>query len=419
MNQFFHPLKLSLRISTFGLGVLALLVLYSGISLYTDVKDVAAAQPKTEWSIFFFERSTQELTRVNLDGTVQTYDLGENATNFPGYHIAVAPDGSFAAYCLFTKINEDTDAETWAGKIIIRDLESGPDRFEIDLGVSGDCRLTSQSFSDDGSLLGIGLIGPYLDPNMTQSIPFDNWRIPIIDTTTGNILHELKPDSGITFDGEDLFGVNSGFMPGILSVGENEVLFAKLAWETDGDLPSDAGRWNWKNATLTYEPNLGGGTLIPSTGELIWVATDESRPLAGIVGPFPTRNVMGVRNADGEEQILFTTGDYGILKTTVINGGREIAIELVGYMEQRERRWIALDREGNIRDLPHQSVSRIYGTSNGYVYVTGLVDGRASLIAYEDGDEHLLWEFDEFFKPVVGITPMSIAEELSPFVGIE
>lgn len=418
MHQYLTSLNQSLRIAVIGLGTFLLVI--TAISLHINQKEVAtAAQPDDEWSITFWDVATHELTRVDIDGTTQSYDLGENVAEAFEREFAVAADGSLAAYCVVPTVDDSGESVIPNVTLYIYDLTSESTRFEIDLGVSDGCRLGQYSFSADGAMLGVGLISPH------HNVSPINWRLPIVDTATGNIVRELTANDDIALNREDLFGESSYFMPEMRNLSSNEAVFVRIPWRTDSGGSADAVRWNWEEDTLTHEPNLGAGTLISTTGELIWTDVDETRPLAVPAAPIPKRNVIRVRDADGEERTVFFVGDQVIVNAIIINGGREIAMELYdGYREddpRQESHWVALDRAGNIRELPHEAEGyvRIYGTSNGYVYISSIVDGVALMIAYENGEERLLWELGDSFKPVVGITPMTIAEDLSPFVGIE
>jgi hypothetical protein len=398
-----------------GLAVLMLSIL-----TVTILNPDSVAAQDDGWSLYFLNPDTYELTQVNSDATTQTYDLGPQADAMFERQFAVSADGSLAAYCIMEMVEIHTDDEVPFMTLIIYDMKTQQNRFEIDLGESDGCLIRASAFSEDAGLLGVGLISPRYDATEWT------WRVPIIDTENGDILHDIRSDDTLVMENRDLFHEIAYFMPEIHELSENEVVFRQLSWRTEGGYSMEAVRWNWEDDTLTAEPNLNNGIWIEVTGELIWVERDDSLPLADPQAPIAQRNVVRVRRDNGDEATLFFSGNQVVQQVMLINGGRELLIRTyVGYdadnPRQQESHMIVLDRSGNLRELDFEGEGfvRILNAPNGYITIANTADDVVSIIAHENGEAQVLWETDDTFRMVVGQSPIPMAEGLEPFVALE
>lgn len=400
-------------------GSLAVLIAMAGIQISSPKS--AEGQDDGGWWYLLLNVETYELTRVNGDATVQSYDLGPQADDMFERQFAVSPDVSLATYCTLTMVEIHDDDEVPFMTLVIYDLETEATRFEVDLGPSDGCYITNASFSDDGDLLGVGLISPHYDSD------YPAWRLPIVDTETGEIVQEIDGDDALVADNSELFGEFNYFMPAVGELTETEVVFRQVLWRTEGGYLNEAVRWNWGENTLMAEPDRNNGIWIEETGELIWVERDDSLPLADPQAPIGRRNVVRVRGADGETRTLFFTGEQVVQTAMLINSGRELLIRTYdGYDEEnpapQESHWLVLDREGNLRELEIESEGgfvRVLNAPNGFVTIANTSEDVVSIIAHENGEERVLWETDDTFRMLVGQSRMPIAEGLEPFAAVD
>src|SRR5215213_427470 len=95
----------------------------------------AAAQP-SDWSVYLFESTSQQLTRVYGDGTQQTYDLGLVADSYVGQSaIDFGPDGNRVGYCVSANTPDGARAT-----LIVRDITNASTQaVNLDLGIAQGC----------------------------------------------------------------------------------------------------------------------------------------------------------------------------------------------------------------------------------------------------------------------------------------
>ncbi len=417
------------RLTLFGvflIGILGL-VLFSLILSTSYDHQPSTAHADDQWSVFLLNQDPIELVRVDADGTSTTYDLGITDMGTFGGQLAVAPNGTEAAYCS-TSVTEDGTLPVV--HLIIRDLENNSTRIDTEIGNSDGCRISSQSYSADSSVLAVGLINPAFEPVDTA------WRLLIIDTATGEIAHELNADDGVVVDNAETVGLYPSFMPEPRLVMGNEIIFTQIPWRSDGLPTGDGVRWNWMANTLTVAPHWGNYTAdwVNETGDLVWAGLDAARPAAEPGGPLPQSNVAQVMDANTNTLPIYYTGDYVVIDTVFINSGREIAVYMLEGFDpdnppqgNQPTHWIAIDRSGNVRDLHRdlRNFSQMVNAPDGYALLNiqnpamGESNFNSTLTLHHNGQEEVLWQADRGFWMIVGGSKVAAADDLIPFNDVE
>jgi hypothetical protein len=408
------------------IGILGLVLFFIMLSNANE-GDLPTASADGEWSVYLLNQDPVELVQVSHDGTVRAFDLGVRDIGTFGGQIAVAADGSEAAYCQTAVANDGAVDAYPVVKLIIRDFETNSTRVETEIGSSDGCRINSQSYSADHALLAVGLINPSTTPEDTF------WRLLIIDTSTGQIVHELNSESAIAVANGQSVGLSNYFMPEPRLVSDNEIIFTQIAWRSDGLPVGDGVRWNWVDNTLTRAANWGNHTVdsIMETGELVWAGYDIARPAADPGGPIPQSNVVYVKDASGTVIPVFYTEDYVIIDTLFINNGQEIAVFMLEGFDpenppqgNQPTQWVAVDRAGNVRTLHADllNFSQMTGAPDGYALLTmvnptdGSVNPTSTLTRYHNGDESTLWTTDHGYWMAVGQSSVTAADGMAAFV---
>ncbi len=344
----------------------------------------AAAQPG--WSLYLLNSSTQQIVRVYLDGTQQTYDLGVPGGAYLGTNeIDFTSDGGRAAYCLMGDGGQAT--------LTVRDLAAQSTLASADLGSAQGCWVT---YSDDNSQIAVGLMRHYPgDPGADPNLP--TWQLLILDAATGNQLHELNPN-----DGAAAFDPSRAIMPEVRYFANNQIVFAGLPWGTEGFPSSPAYLWR-----------LGDGIIQPidrwwrwgldslnQTGELVWVELDPSLPAADPGGPVPQANVVKLADKSGQERTIYADPNWVLLDAKFIDNGRQLAINALqaasGNPGAQATRWLGLDRSGNVSELATTAgFSEVAAAPDGYVILWASDASASPLLAldYHSGRETTrLWQ---------------------------
>jgi hypothetical protein len=321
----------------------------------------AAAQPN--WSLVLFDSVSQGLLRVSLDGTHTPIDLGLPAGSIINQQsVDFSADASHVAYCATTNQTDGAHAALYA-----REVSGSAPLFNADLGKSDGCWI---KYSRDGSQIAAGVVHHYAgDPNADPNVPA--WELLVFDAISGQQLHEMNP----TKQPASLDATRT-IMPEVRYFAGDLIVFAGLAWGTEGSPVSPAYLWQTSSDALQPVDRWwrSGWDTLAFTGELTWVELNPDLPAAEPGGPVPQANVVHLASDSGDEISIYKESDWVILDTKFIDDGRQLAInELQGYSAGSDpgsqlNRWIALNRDGTVTQL---------ATTLGFSQVVSAPDGYA------------------------------------------
>ena len=392
--------------------------------LCISILAVMPAQAQDNWFTVLYNSMTKTFLRVSVDGTQETFSLDLPEDAFIGAReMAFSPDGSRVAFCLIDYSENNQNPTT----LYVRDLTSGTNIIEKDLGTSIGCRVVG---NEDSSQLSVGLIR-YYESDPAADTSQSAWELPVIDATTGETLHSLNTDSPAAAALEYPYG--ESFLPYVLHFSDNEVIFGEVPYGTE--FPPDFPTHAWQLEGDTLEPTKGWGfpfsAHLESTGEVAWLAQDPNLPAGQPFGPVPSNNIVNVTDANDETRVVYHSPDWILTGVEFMNGGAQLLLQLSEPLDMSDpnqtpsTRWIALDRQGNKTDL---------FTSEGFASLSIAPDGyllfsttSASLPATytleyhgEGGIETLLTLESEQYGAweVAYVTPQEPAEDLPPFTEI-
>jgi hypothetical protein len=105
------------------------------------------------WSIYLYNGNTGELVRVFTDGTQQAYTLSLPVNGFiSSRDMAFSDDGSRVAYCVISYPTDGGDQPVQPdATLVVRDLASGANLLERDLGNAIGCATGQAGLSADMS----------------------------------------------------------------------------------------------------------------------------------------------------------------------------------------------------------------------------------------------------------------------------
>lgn len=345
----------------------------------------AAAQD--DWSAYLFNGVSQQLMRVRLDGSTETYDLGIPEGSFIGAQsMDFSADGSRIAYCVPVY---DTRGST--ATLYIRNLASTDAPLTVDLGQGDGCWVT---YSDDNAQIAVGRVHYYAgDPNADTNVP--PWQLLVLDAATGNQLHQMDAEKAIPsgFDPEP-----RTFMPDVRYFNDNQLIFAAIPWGTDAPPIRPAYLWQLSTDSLQAIDRWwrSGVTSLSASGELVWLDLDAAVPAAEPGGPVPQANEVRLADKSGAETVIYTNSDWVILDTAFIDNGAQLAIgELQAAAAGADpgsqfTRWLALDRSGKVTELASSlGFSEIAPAPNGYLLLSANSTDMTPLVTldYFDGTQ--------------------------------
>ena len=394
-----------------GMMLAAVIVLVLGMAF------PAAAQ--SDWSLYLFNGVTQQVLRIYLDGTQQTYDLGIPEGNFIGQRgLDFASDGNRVAYCV--PINEPNGAHSY---LYIKQIDAAEPSVTVDLGMGDGCWV---NYSDDNSQVAVGVVHYY--PGMEgvdTSVP--PWQLLVFDATSGQQLYEMNADKAAPagFPAEP-----RAYMPDVRYFAGSQLIFAPRMWGTEGFPSEPAFFWHLDSDTIGPVDRWWqwGIDSLPATGELVWLELDPNLAAASPGGPMPQANTVRLANQYEEERVIYANPDWVLTETRFIDNGRQLAIGELEAMNpdeppiNQQTRWMALDRTGAVSELAGGlGFSQIAAAPDGYVLLSASDNSATPLMTleYRSGRETItLWQQQE----TGGITwqllwsaPTPTADGLQPF----
>lgn len=353
------------------------------------------------WSFYVLNQQDNTLLRIYEDGEIEELDLGLQEGQFVATRIAVYPNENLAAFC--SVIPNGADAPVSAFQV--RDLTANTDRINIPLE-SGECNVSSHSFSTNGSSVAYGTI---------QGV--GEWKLTVLDTTSGEVLHELTE---LPVD-QDYY-----VMPDPLVFPGNTITFAMVMWGTERGPSSPAFIWNLETGDVEQDDAFGNFKVdyLSATGELAWVDQDEDRPAAEPGGPIPMSNVVRVRDADVTD--VYYNEEEVITGVRFIDNGQALAISLLSPFDmdnpgEQTTRWVRVDRQGNVTEIASNQGGFIdvLPFRNGFAILNWTLQEGASLRTVVGGETNQLWATEGnalwmFVGPYDGLLSATDAEPFAP-----
>lgn len=361
-----------------------------------------------DWFAYLYNSTSNELVRVYLDGTQQTFNLSSDHPSPPQiWNMAVSPDGKLLAYCE-TASNDITVAST--AHLIIRDIEKERNVTDVSLGKANGCRVSPSSFNNTGSMIAVNLVyGVALETE---------WEIRLLNVLDGTV-QQIINSTAVNELGRPVW-------TDIRLFTVDEILFDFNAWSVV-DRPVQPGYlWSLRDNQYLPQDTIWNDVLI-STGERLLVTqSDEFIPPDQSSGPM--RPFQVIVEQEGQKTILIQTIDTLPQNAIFINGGREIAIRNY-QVETAGNQWDILNRAGQLFSIPANTNSSVKPAPDGFIlFQESIEPGRAIAelryfrsqdIFATDPDElgTILWELDpaEDRWSLLWSMPVPSAEDLAPF----
>lgn len=328
------------------------------------------------WSAWLYNSDTGELIHVFPDGAPATSQMLPlpSGTSTPPWSLTISREGAYLAACYVDDANNTT--------VRVYDLYQNNFLSSYNAGQVQGCVLSYYAFSEDSGQLAVGLLNHY--PGMNDPRPV--WQLVVLDTFSGNVLHELNPNSpAMTATGYDssgqvpvvsTFQVATATYPGLIS-------WRPVRWGTEGMCEYPSFVWNLTDNTVYPGGNAGKSQvdyLIPNS-EAIWVETNDAYPKTTPMGPGCEHNMVMYSNKAGANYSLFTNGML-VSGTEFVDDGRRIAFRTDPGSGQGQ--WWTMDRAGVVTPLPADiQAYQVWGTLDGYVFLNqNQPDGGAPEVRY-------------------------------------
>ncbi len=362
------------------------------------------AQEMPVWSAWI--ENNQTYTRVYSDGQQRTIalNLPENYVQHGYPH----PSNNGDLFALCAQVGNQFHA-------LIYDTIAEATIYDYPLGTTQSCHTM---LDETNTRIAVVLMDDTMDFGRQL------WRMQIIDTSTSQIVTQIAAgdyDAGAEFW---LIG------PALETFAGDSVTFTAASELGDG--PSTR-TFQW---LLTDNLIEGVGaiasyyvTVLPSTGESIWSASDHDLPEVYIGGLGPNENVIQTYGSDGTPINIFHSPYKVVLGSEFIDDGRKIAISI---SDLGDSHWVYIDREGQQFPLPFEfvdnyiSVRGPIGTSDGFILLTASNDNYQRIVHYRFiGDQWerrvLLWwiPIQIHYASLIWITPMQGQSDLAPLASME
>ncbi len=335
-----------------------------------------SVQAQDNWFGYLYNWQAHQFVRVDAAGSATTYELGlSDQAFFSSRDIAFSADGARVAFCAV-----DYAANTPRATLYLRDIAAQTNLLQLDLGSSIGCQVTPAAFNQNETQLAVGLVNYFgaEDPNADLSRPI--WQLRVLDLTTSNFVQELNAQSPAV-SGSDMLP-ETAIMPMVRSFSNDTIIFAEVPYGIGGTPTVSAFSWQMSSGTLAVVPEGPWGHLsadwLHATGEVAWVAHNDTLPAAEPNGPLGFANVVILGDSSGQERMIYHTAEWTIIDVRFIEGGQRLAILLFPQLTPgtepgaEPTRWIALDRSGNVSDLQVNTEfgGGLMAAPEGYLYLS-------------------------------------------------
>lgn len=380
-----------------------------------------ARQDDAGWSFYLFNDLTNELIRVEADGTQTTFDLGlgdlqnpDENTSYLASTIAFSADGQQAAYCI-SQISLEGLAPTF---FVVRDIETETDIINIELGTPLGCHLTSRAFGTEDSQVAMGVVTSFPDnPEADPDVP--SWYLRIYDIESGDISYEMTANMSPFSEASSEF---AALMPDVRYFDGTQLIFAQVPWGTGGAPEYNAFNWQYVDGEVAAIDLYGKSSIDTLGGYLIYVDNDPNLPSGIPSGPIGNFNVLMQADKSGEIRMIYHSPEWIIASARFINNGQQIAMRLLESTptEIASTRWIALNRDGSMVDLQPEYVGYddVIAAPGGHIYIQNDFNPDNTftrVTRYVDGEENVVFETNEAALRLLWAMPTELAEGLPEF----
>ncbi|MCI0714059.1 MAG: hypothetical protein L0154_28140 [Chloroflexi bacterium] len=362
------------------------------------------AQNSSGWQAWLYNRSANELVRVNETGEVlqQTAAPALDGETLLGGAIAFSEAGNRAATC-----SEDENGNV---TLIVYDLTNEEVLQTRELGNVAHCTLTGHSF--DGRQLAYGVLNDIYEN-------LEGWAFEVMDWQTGEILYSLNSEDAEVMVTDYLSVPAPAYHEGGLLVlrmdpfaigGEMTHALPSFVWE-----PAE-NRLGRQVDDVYGNPGLD---ILSQRGEIIWLETDEdyTTPTNSALLPYTPMNVIKSSDRSGQHQVIVSGEGEAIGAITYADNGQKVLFQTIAYHTNRAPTysWNVIDRNGNVTSLGELAPSVIDAapTRDGFalLYQEGgqTLLARYSFVRNRLQEPEIIWtgEGDAFQWWLVWSTPIT------------
>jgi hypothetical protein len=385
------------------------------------------AQDNSQWSAYLLDYTHQTLIHIGADGENQSYSLGIPEDGLIS-SVKISPDGSQVAYCYAYQSSPDVE---WVYQLTIRDIDQEVNLLQKELwtGLLYNCALTA--FNSD--VLAVSLSSIADNENPTENW----WELRLIDPVSGDLLGNIGSQTTTMPEFQVYDWVNVPISAKVLDLSREDVIFmAIFAFGGDAPLNYQAFEWNVSTNTIAELPAAFGylaSDYLPSTGDVVYAAYDESLPAASPQGPVPVSNIVRILDASGERTI-YQTDEGSIYSTHFINNGQSVLVGInpadtaaSGFIT----RYVVVNRDGSTATIDYEFLNQVFvasipsgaliahtpssadfTSSTTEVFV---LDSAFHLSAYPNLPE--LQSSNQTPPQLIWTSPSTVASDLVPFAG--
>lgn len=402
-------------------------VVLISLSLKSSPRTHAA---ESTWVVWLLNSNSREMMKVTPDAS-QSFAWPFAAMPFSTSDVAISPDNRLAAACLMD------DAGGWS--VGVAEIETGQAVANLEYDTLQGCSTTRASFSPDSTQVAFGVV--YYLPN-TPDAPASGpvAALHVLDIASGDVTTLDFGLDGLTalFE-EQLQQQPTAVLPIVVDFDGEAVTFQLSVFAIGGSFVVTAEQW-------TIEPGFSerhdrfahpGMQYFTGTGEVVWPDVSNTYPHAQPPGPIPAYNVVRSQGASGDPLTIFTPYTESPMLVVGVewaNNGAVLLVHLLGEhrpdMSSIPEYWVALDRAGNIVDLPADITGfQVFGAPQGFFYLS---------TTYENGDFNRPttaltavtfdasleistsreWQEDTDSWLILAVSSASSASEFSPFPAI-
>lgn len=405
-------------------GIILLVLITFTLTLNPSPSTHAA---ESSWVVWLLNSNSRELVKVTPDGS-QSFAWPFAAMPYSTSDVAISPDNRLAAACLMD------DAGHWS--VGVAEIETGQAVANLEYDSLQGCSTTRASFSPDSAQVAFGVV--YYLPN-TPDAPTSGpvAALHVLDIASGDVTTLDFGLDGLTalFE-EQLQQQPTAVLPIVVDFDGETVTFQLSVYAIGGNFVVTAEQW-------TVEPGFSerrdrfahpGVQYFPSTGEVVWPDVSNTYPHAQPPGPIPAYNVVRYQGASGDPLTLYTPNAESPMLVVGVewaNDGAVLLVHLLGeHRPDIPEYWVALDRAGNIVDLPADITGfQVFGAPQGFFYLSTTYQNddfnRATTtltVATFDASLEIsttpVWQADSDLWLILSVSSASSASEFSPFPAI-
>jgi hypothetical protein len=337
-----------------------------------------------------YNGATGELLKISADGTQETLSLGLPEGVFIGAtDMAFNYNGTVVTFCYLLPA---ADGGIPNAHLVVRDLTTGTNAIDTDLGQHIGCHVGKNGFGFGGMSVFVGLAN---DP--ASGLPL--WELLMVEPFGGTTIFKIDAASP---DAAPIEPAQGPMLPYVRVNDAQQVTFALVPYGIGGPFVAPAYSWSLVGPVTPVEHwgDFNADVLL-YTGEMAWPAVDESLPVLESGGPIPGYNVVEYLDRDGNVSTVYQNSEWIINDVTWVNNGEQLAINLFTPNFEsgvQDVRWVLIGRDGSLTEMDTDGdMAHIYDTENGYLVHTGYSGEvyRTELTRYLNGEAQVLWSYED------------------------